>query len=62
MNEPRSHPNESKLKDRMPKKGRKELKVTTYTNGAPSFFGDSIIETLKLSVLYLKQFYVGVTS
>ena len=59
MNESRPFLNESNRQDSMTKKDLKELEVITYTNNVHLPFRGSIIKTLKLSVFFLEQFYVG---
>lgn len=58
MNELRPYPNENSPKDRMVKKGSKELNVAIYTKYT-FFFDNSIIGTPRLTVLCLDQFFVG---
>ena len=43
----------------MTKKNLKEMKVTTYTSKVHISFGSSFTGTPRLSVFFLKQFYVG---
>ena len=57
MNKPRSQSNESDHEDSMTKKDLKELKSLSIPIMCSFLFDSSIIGTL--SVVYLKQFYVG---